>query len=308
MNRFAELLDRLAYEPARNNKLRLITDYFRSTPDPERGWALAALTGALSFPHAKAGLIRSLIAERTDPVLFALSYDYVGDLSETVALMWPASPSPLVGEGRGGGSGGNAQASTIAHHLSTPTPNPSPQGGGELTLTTVIETLSTLGKAQLPKQLARWLDALDETGRWALIKLVTGGLRIGVSARLAKTAVAALSGTDAQDIELLWPGLAPPYLDLFAWLEGRAEKPASSDPAPFRPPMLAHALDDADLAGLEAGDFLAEWKWDGIRVQAVAARQDGGTIARLYSRTGEDISKSFPRSPRRAAPARRHRR
>ncbi len=294
MNRFAELLDRLAYEPARNNKLRLITDYFRSTPDPERGWALAALTGALSFPHAKAGLIRSLIAERTDPVLFELSYDYVGDLSETVALMWPSSPSPLVGEGRGGGSGGVAQASTIVHQLSPPTPNPSPQGGGELTLTTVIETLSTLGKAQLPKQLARWLDALDETGRWALIKLVTGGLRIGVSARLAKTAVAALSGTDAQDIELLWPGLTPPYAELFAWLEGRAEKPVSRDPAPFRPPMLAHALDDADLAGLEARDFLAEWKWDGIRVQAVAARHDGATVARLYSRTGEDISKSFP--------------
>jgi len=97
MNRFAELLDRLAYEPARNNKLRLITDYFRSTADPERGWALAALTGALSFPHAKAGLIRSLIAERTDPVLFELSYDYVGDLSETVALMWPSSPSPHPG-------------------------------------------------------------------------------------------------------------------------------------------------------------------------------------------------------------------
>ena len=58
MNRFAELLDRLAYEPGRNNKLRLMTDYFRTTPDPERGWALAALTGRLSFPHAKA---------RTDP-------------------------------------------------------------------------------------------------------------------------------------------------------------------------------------------------------------------------------------------------
>src|ERR1700692_2950501 len=98
MHRFAKLFDRLAYEPARNNKLRLITDYFRSTPDPERGWALAALTGALSFPHAKAGLIRSLIAERTDPVLFELSYDYVGDLSETVALMWPSSFSPQSGE------------------------------------------------------------------------------------------------------------------------------------------------------------------------------------------------------------------
>src|SRR5215813_10404325 len=53
MNRFAELLDRLAYEPGRNNKLRLLTDYFRSTPDPERGFGLAALTGALSFQYAK---------------------------------------------------------------------------------------------------------------------------------------------------------------------------------------------------------------------------------------------------------------
>ncbi len=174
-------------------------------------------------------------------------------------------------------------------------PPPRLRGSGEeLSLTTVIETLATLGKAQLPARLARWLDALDETGRWALIKLVTGGLRIGVSARLAKAAVAALGATDAQDIELLWPGLSPPYLDLFAWLEGRADKPASTDPAPFRPPMLAHALDEPDLATLAPSDFIAEWKWDGIRVQAVAAPHDGGTIARLYSRTGENISKSFP--------------
>jgi DNA ligase-1 len=281
MNRFAELLDRLTYEPARNAKLRLMTDYFRSTPDPERGWALAALTGALNFPHAKSGLIRNLIAERTDPVLFELSYDYVGDLSETVALMWPATPSLK-------------HSSSPQQLPPTPTPNPSAQGGGELSLTAVIETLSTLGKAELPARLVRWLDALDETGRWALIKLVTGGLRIGVSARLAKAAVAALGATDAQDIELLWPGLAPPYTALFAWLEGRAEKPTSSDPAPFRPPMLAHALDQPDLAALDPAEFMAEWKWDGIRVQAVAASRDGGAIGRLYSRTGENISKSFP--------------
>jgi DNA ligase-1 len=87
MNRFAELLDRLAYEPGRNNKLRLLTSYFREVEDPDRGYALAALTGALSFKHAKPGLLRDLITDRTDPVLFALSYDYVGDLSETVALM-----------------------------------------------------------------------------------------------------------------------------------------------------------------------------------------------------------------------------
>jgi ATP-dependent DNA ligase len=307
MNRFAELLDRLAYEPGRNNKLRLMTDYFRSTGDPERGWALAALTGSLSFPHAKAGLVRSLIAERSDPVLFELSYDYVGDLSETVALMWPRSSSPACGGGgeRSEPVGASATGSEQASPLHRPAGGPPPPlrgGGNELSLTAVIETLTTLGKAQLPQQLARWLDALDETGRWALIKLVTGSLRIGVSARLAKAAVGALAEKDAQEIELLWPGLTPPYRDLFAWLEGRAEKPASGEVVPFRPPMLAHALDDADLQNLDASDFLAEWKWDGIRIQAVAGHRDnkhddkfgGHLIARLYSRTGEDISKSFP--------------
>jgi len=265
MNRFAELLDRLAYEPGRNNKLRLMTDYFASTGDPERGWALAALTNSLSFQHAKPNVIRALIAERADPVLFELSWDYVGDLSETVALMWPA---PRAG----------TEVNSAAPSLSQ-----------------VIETLSTLGKAQLPAQLARWLDALDETGRWALLKLVTSALRVGVSARLAKTAAAALGGKDPQEVELIWPGLAPPYVELFAWLEGRADKPATRDAAPFRPAMLAHAVEDTDLAALDPKDFLAEWKWDGIRVQAAAGtREDGKRVCRLYSRTGEDISAGFP--------------
>jgi DNA ligase-1 len=296
MNRFAELLDRLAYEHSRNNKLRLMTDYFRSTPDPERGYALAALTGALSFQHAKPGMIRALIAERTDPVLFELSYDYVGDLSETVALMWPG-PLPPQSGGEGLGVGGASDLRAAA----PPTPNPpfaARMWGGEKkapSLAEVVETLSTLGKAQLPAQLARWLDALDEVGRWALLKLVTGALRIGVSARLAKTAAAALGDKDPNEIEILWPGLVPPYEDLFAWLEGRAEKPPSRDPVPFRPAMLAHALEESDMRGLDPQDFMAEWKWDGTRIQAVSGvSEDGQPAKRLYSRTGEDISKAFP--------------
>ena len=314
MNRFAELLDRLAYEPGRNNKLRLIVNYFREVEDPDRGYALAALTGALSFKHAKPGLIRDLIAARTDPVLFALSYDYVGDLSETVALMWPARrensfpgypppqpsptrgegadaaiarpvPSPLVGEGQGGGHREHDAHDRRHRHNNPPPPS----------LTEVVTTLRTLGKTELPKQLTRWLDELDETGRWALLKLVTGAMRIGISARLAKTAAAALGDRDPHEVELMWPGLTPPYLDLFAWLEGRAEKPVNRDPAPFRPVMLAHAIEDTDFAGLDAADFAAEWKWDGIRVQAVSGRDDrGNLLARLYSRSGEDITRSFP--------------
>jgi len=265
MNRFAELLDRLAYEPGRNNKLRLIEAYFRRVGDPDRGYALAALTGALSFKHAKPGLIRDLIMERSDPVLFGYSYDYVGDLSETVALMWPKA-------------------------VRTGQINPPPP-----TLSEVIITLRTLGKTELPSQLARWLDELDETGRWALLKLVTGALRIGISARLAKTAAANLGGKDPHDIELLWPGLFPPYLELFAWLEGRSDRPLNRDPAGFRPVMLAHAIDDADFQNLNAADYVAEWKWDGIRVQAVSGPDArGNMVARLYSRTGEDITGSFP--------------
>ena len=268
MNRFALLLDRLSYEPGRNNKLRLMTDYFRTVPDPERGFALAALTGALSFQHAKPNLVRALIATRVDPYLFGLSYDYVGDLSETVALLWPAPPPKKDGPGH---------------------------NGPPLHLSDVVGTLGTAGKLDLPALIAGWLDALDEIGRWALLKLITGSLRIGVSARLAKTAVADLGGKAANEIEEVWHGLRPPYIDLFAWVEGREDKPDATDPAPFHPAMLAHAIEDRDFAVLDPSDFSVEWKWDGIRVQATrGVETDGRPAIRLYSRTGEDISETFP--------------
>lgn len=318
MNRFAWLLDRLAYEPRRNGKLALIADYLRSTPDPDRGYALAAMTGGLVFRNAKPGLIRALIAERTDPVLFALSYDYVGDLSETVALMWPvqggrtAEPSPGTGEGREGAietAGLSGLGTTLVEPGTAPSPS-LPRAGGEsrpapaaepghnrppLTLPDVIAGLRNSGKTELPRLLTSWLDALDETGRWALLKLITGGLRIGVSARLAKTAAASLGGIAPDEVEQVWHGLEPPYVQLFAWLEGRAPRPEATDPAPFRPVMLSHAIEDGDFDKLEAGEFAAEWKWDGIRVQAVAGtRADGSRVVRLYSRTGEEIGAAFP--------------
>jgi DNA ligase 1 len=261
MNRFAALLDRLAYEHSRNAKLRLLTDYFRTTPDPERGFALAAIAGGLTFANAKPGLVRALIAERTDPILFGLSYDYVGDLSETVALLWPAkhgaNVSPSLGE--------------------------------------VVEALQASHRSDIPGLLTRWLDALDETGRWALLKLITGSLRIGVSGRLAKSAVAALGSLQPDDIEEVWHGLEPPYEPLFAWACGEAARPEATDPAPFRPCMLSHPVEDGDFDTLDPAAMTAEWKWDGIRVQAVGGqRPDGSRLARLYSRTGEDISRSFP--------------
>jgi DNA ligase-1 len=257
MKQFAELLDRLVFTPSRNAKLRLITEYFRSQPDPDRGYALASLTGQLDLKAAKPATIRALIEERSDPVLFRWSYDYVGDLAETVALMWPERPGA----------------------------NRPPE------LSEVVERLRRADRSEVPNLVAGWLDALDATGRWAFLKLLTGGLRVGVSERLAKTALAGLSQRgEVSEIEEVWHGLEPPYDSLFAWLEGRADKPEVDPRAAFRPMMLANPLNDGELDHLDPANYLAEWKWDGIRVQATA----GGERPRLFSRTGEDISHSFP--------------
>jgi DNA ligase-1 len=258
MNRFAELLDRLVLTPSRNGKLTLLTDYFRAVEDPDRGLALAAITGNLDIAAVKPAMLRTLVAERMDPVLFGYSYDYVGDLAETVSLVWPAQ-----GEAR------NGDAPTLAE---------------------VTARLQAASRSDGPKVLARLLDEADVSARFAIIKLVTGGLRIGVSARLAKQALADLGKVDVAEIEELWHGLAPPYADLFAWLEGRAARPERAALALFRPVMLANAVGDGDLEKLDPADYAAEWKWDGIRVQAVRE----GDVRRLYSRTGDDVSGAFP--------------
>jgi DNA ligase-1 len=253
---FADLLERLVFTPGRNAKIALLRRYFATQPDPDRGFGLAAVTGELSFAAAKAGLIRDLAAERTDAELFAWSYDYVGDLAETVALIWPERPT-------------NAAPPLLRE---------------------VVETLATAPKADLPGIVASWLDASEPSVRLAVLKLITGGLRVGASARLAKIALAEIGGVDADEVEEVWHGLAPPYEPLFAWLEGRGPKPDPADAPVFRPPMLAHPLEAGDFPSVDFSALRAEWKWDGIRVQLVST--PGGK--RLYSRGAEDISAAFP--------------
>ena len=257
MRAFAELLDRLSLTGSRNAKLTLVRDYLAQTPDHDRGWALAALTGDLSFNAAKPAFIRKAVEERMDPTLFRWSYDYVGDLAETVALVWPSRPGA----------------------------NREPE------LSEVIDALRGASRTEVQRLIEAWLDSLETTGRWALLKLMTGGLRVGVSSRLAKQAAADLGGVQVAEVEEVWHALHPPYEDLFAWLEGRSDRPSANSPGRFRPVMLAQALDEAvDFGKLDPADYAAEWKWDGIRVQAV---NEGG-LRRLYTRNGDDISRTFP--------------
>ncbi|NRA29418.1 MAG: cisplatin damage response ATP-dependent DNA ligase [Parvularculaceae bacterium] len=256
MNRFAALLDRLIYTPSRNGKIRLLTDYFRETPDPDRGWAVAAITRDLEIRSVKLAAIREIIASRVDEVLFNLSRDYVGDTAEAAALIWPE------------------------RHGANRVP----------TLTEVVEELNAASRTEAPKLVEAWFDALDADGRWALIKLITGGLRIGVASRLVKLALADFGNKEPQEIEELWHGLEAPYTDLFAWLEGKAEKPTNAMLAPFRPVMLSHPIEEGDQDRIDLATMAKEWKWDGIRIQLVRE----GDEARLYTRTGDDISSAFP--------------
>jgi DNA ligase 1 len=257
MRAFAHLLDRLSLTSSRNAKLTLVRDYLRETTDPERGWALAALTGTLSFHAAKPAMIRKAVEARVDPLLFRWSWDYVGDLAETVALIWPARP------------GANREPD----------------------LSEVVDTLRTAGRSEVPDILERWLDALDADGRWALLKLLTGAMRVGLSGRLARQAAADFGGVPVSELEEIWHSQSPPYADVFAWLMGEAQRPNPEASGRFRPVMLAQPIDEAvDFDRYEAADYAAEWKWDGIRVQAVS---EGG-VRRLYTRTGDDISHTFP--------------
>lgn len=257
MRLFSALLERLAFTPARTVKLALLRAYFAEAPDPDRGYALAAIAGTLVLPAARRSLIRDIATARVDPVLFELSYDYVGDLAETVALIWPAREAAV------------EEPPSVS---------------------LVVETLRAAAKSEMPGIMERWLDASTPSVRYAILKLMTGGLRVGASGRLAKTALAEIAGIAPDEIEEIWHGLEPPYRPLFDWIEGCEARPDPAGAPVFRPPMLAHPLEDADLAALDPEDWRAEWKWDGIRVQLV--RTAGGV--RLYSRTAENVGAAFP--------------
>ena len=150
MEEFAALLDQLVYTNSRNRKLALIAAYLRDTPDPDRGWALAALSDGLDFPAVKSSTIRALMQERIDPMLWALSRDFVGDTAETASLLWPQPDAD------------QCDAPTIAESVSI---------------------LAGLTRKDAPQALAALLDRLDPSGRYALLKLATGAMRIGISSR-----------------------------------------------------------------------------------------------------------------------------
>jgi DNA ligase-1 len=209
-------------------------------------------------------LIKDLALSKVDPYLFEYSYDYIGELSETIAHIWPDNNKSNIHKQR------NKE---------------------DLSLTDLIKKFNDLdNKQQVSELLESLLNKYTPQERWALIKLGTKGLRIGVSSRFIKKVLAEYGQVDIQEIEEIWHGLKPPYENLFKWLEGKAEKPSVENLVNFIPVMLSHPLEQKDLEQVTPDKFQVEWKLDGIRVQLVSNGKDKA----LFSRTGDDISKSFP--------------
>ncbi len=259
MQAFAALLDRLYFSHSNLAKAAILSDYLRRTPDPDRGFAIGVIAGTVTFQLFKRALVNDLVSERVDPVLLGFSYDYIGEMPETVAHIWP--------------------------------PNPQKTVSGRLpALHEVIHEFQTRDKRGIREYLTLLLDNMTAPQRWALLKLGTQTFRIGMSARSVKHVLAEFGGVSVGEIEEIWHAQEPPYLDLFAWLEKRGPKPPTGHAVIFHPVMLAHAIEDEEIAAITPEAFIAEWKYDGIRVQLVSTPAGKA----LFSRSGDNISGAFP--------------
>ena len=255
MREFSQLINQLILTRSRNRKIELLNHYFKNTKNPNRGLALAILTGNFKIKNISISKIKELIKKEVDPELFDLSYDYVGDLAETIALIWPYKKKGAVPK-----------------------------------LNFIIDELESSSATNITKLIKKYLSIFSENERWAFIKLLSGGLRIGVSTRLTKLSLIHNTNIEISEVEQIWHGVVPPYMKLFNWIFEKDSKPEIKIEKVFHPLMLAHPIEKKDFNVLKPEDFLAEWKWDGIRVQLVLFKFK----ISIFSRSGDDISHTFP--------------
>ncbi|MBE0452562.1 MAG: ATP-dependent DNA ligase [Roseovarius sp.] len=258
MKDFAALYAALDQSTRTTVKLAALESYFRSAPDADRLWCAALFSGRRPRRAITTTRLRDWAAERAGlPLwLFEDSYAVVGDLAETIALVLPA-PATRHDQGLAGWM-------ACLRGLS---------GADEATR-----------KAQI---LAAW-DGMAPLERLVFNKLLTGGFRVGVSRRLMTRALAAATERDEVEIAHRLMGDWTPETTTWAALIDTHD-PADSLSRPY-PFCLAYGLEGVPEALGAPGDWLAEWKWDGIRGQVIAR---GGQIF-IWSRGEELITDRFP--------------
>ena len=256
MKDIAILLENLTFEYSINKKINILVEHLRNTTNMEdKGITIALLTNNLNFKFVKSKAIKDIIKKRVDPYLFDLSYDYVGDLAETIALIWPTN-------------------------------NKSNKIPSLRQLIKIFENNKNINE----KTINEILDSSNNNVRWAFIKILLGGLRVGMSSHLVKKALALYGNKKLSEIDMVWNGLFPPYKELLLWLECKGPYPEVNNSDIFHSLLLAHSLDIEQLNSINIKDYYAEYKWDGIRVQVVSENY----LTKIYSRSGEEITKAFP--------------
>jgi DNA ligase-1 len=264
MRRFAALFEALDASTATGDKVEALRRYFAQAPAADAAWAVYFLAGGKPRQVVPTALLRATACAQAgiDDWLFEACYQAVGDLAETIAhvLPPPARRSDL----------------GLAHWV------------GERLL-----PLRGLAPEEQAARLRQAFDELDAAERFLLVKLIGGGFRVGVSKLLVQRALALQAGVDprlmAQRL-VGWTTAAAP-IDAARWQQlvapADVHAEAGGQPYPF---FLAHALQDDPATLGPAADWLAEWKYDGIRAQLVRRAGDGW----IWSRGEELVTEAFP--------------
>ncbi|MDT3678591.1 MAG: ATP-dependent DNA ligase [Burkholderiaceae bacterium] len=265
MKRFAELYAQLDATTSTTRKVDAMGRYFTQAPADDAAWAAYFLAGGR--PHRLIP-VRALVdaALRTSALpewLFAESYDAVGDLAETVALLLP-EPAHRVDRGL---------AEWMTQH---------------------VLPLRGEPPAQIESAIVDLWQALDAHERFVLNKLLTGEFRVGVSRQLVLRALGRAFGVDEKRLAHRFVGYADgthePDANAFRALVSPDDADGSASlghPYPF---FLSHPLQQPPETLGDIGDWIVEWKWDGIRAQLV--RRGGQTW--LWSRGEELVTERFP--------------
>ena len=258
MKRFARLFTALDQTTKTTRKTAALADYFREAPDADRLWTIALLSGRRPKRTVTATRLAEWAAEIAGlPMwLFQSSYDVVGDLAETIHLVLP-----------------------------------DPSETSERSLTEWIVDIRALAKAEEPEKRAAILAAWNRLGgaeRFVFNKLITGGFRVGVSQKLMTRALAQATGiAEAELAHRIMGNWSPETTSYEALIVAPDPEADLSRPYPF---CLAYGIDDGPEALGDPADWLAEWKWDGIRGQLILR----GGQHHLWSRGEELMTDRFP--------------
>lgn len=261
MQRFAALYEALDRTASTSAKRDAMAAYFAAAPAEDAAWAVYVLGGGKLKRTATSTELRAGLVAETGYAEWLIedSYAHVGDLAETIALMLPARH----GDG----------ADTPLH----------------VWMEARLPSLSRLESAERIEQLREWWRELPPGQVFLVNKLLTGSLRVGVSHRLVVQAIAQWTTLPTDLIAHRLSGTWKPSADAFHALAGeeRSDEHAGERPYPF---FLASPLEHAVDSLGDVGDWVAEWKWDGIRAQLMRRGDD----AILWSRGEERLDGRFP--------------